>query len=76
MAIDFQLKGFNRKQHYDAIIEIQKMLPAFRQLILEYKGATTWIHIAFNINNNLMQALTIDAAINKTLKSGGYVLKE
>lgn len=75
MAIDFQLSGFNRKQHYDAIIEIQKMLPAYRQLILEYKGATTWIHIAFNINNNIMQALTIDAAINKTLKSGGYVLK-
>lgn len=79
MAIDFQLKGFSRKQHYDAIIEIQKMLPAFRQLILEYKGATTWIHIAFNVNNNLMQALTIDAAINKTLypkSGGGYVLKE
>jgi hypothetical protein len=76
MAIDFQLTGFNRKQHYDAVIEIQKLLPAFRQLILEYKGATTWIHIAFNINNNIMQALTIDAAINKTLKSGGYVLKE
>jgi GH24 family phage-related lysozyme (muramidase) len=77
MAIDFQLKGFSRKQHYDAIIEIQKMLPAFRQLILEYKGATTWIHIAFNINNNIMQALTIDAAINKTLQpSGSYILKE
>jgi len=76
MAIDFQLSGFNRKQHYDAVIEIQKLLPAFRQLILEYKGATTWIHVAFNINNNIMQALTIDAAINKTLKSGGYVLKE
>lgn len=75
-AIDFQLSGFNRKQHYDSIIEIQKMLPAFKQLILEYKGATTWIHISFDINNNKMQALTIDAAINKTLKSGGYVLKE
>jgi GH24 family phage-related lysozyme (muramidase) len=80
MAIDFILGGFNRKQHYDAIIEIQKMLPAFRQLILEYKGATTWIHIAFNINNNLMQALTIDAAKNETLRlasgKNGYVLKE
>ena len=78
MAIDFQLSGFNRKQHYESIIEIQKMLPAYKQLILEYKGATTWIHISFDINNNKMQALTIDAAINKELKlaSGrsGYVL--
>lgn len=74
MAIDFQLSGFDRKQHYESIIEIQKMLPAFKQLILEYKGATTWIHISFDTNANKMQALTIDAAVNKTLKSGGYVL--
>lgn len=73
-AVDFQLSGFNRKQHYEAVIAIQKALPAFKQLILEYKRDTTWIHVSFDINNNKMQALTIDAAVNKTLKSGGYVL--
>ena len=74
MAADIVLNGFDRKQHYDAIIQIQKELPAFGQLILEYKGSATWIHVSFNKNNNRMQCLTIDAATNKTLKSGGFLL--
>jgi GH24 family phage-related lysozyme (muramidase) len=74
MAVDIVINGFNRKQHYDAILQIQQELKAYGQLILEYKGDSTWIHVSFNKSNNRMQSLTIDAAINKTLKSGGFVL--
>jgi GH24 family phage-related lysozyme (muramidase) len=74
MAVDIVLNGFDREQHYDAIQMIQKDLKAFGQLILEYKGSNTWIHVSFNKKNNRMQCLTIDAARNKTLKSGGFML--
>lgn len=73
-AADIVLSGFTRKQHYDAIIAIQNMLPAFKQLILEYKGSTTWIHVSFKDGSNGNQCLTIDAAVNKTLSKGSFVL--
>lgn len=73
-AVDIQLNGFTRKQHYEAAIEIQQMLPAFKQLILEYKGGSTWLHISYREGKNTNQCLTIDAASNKTLASGRFVL--
>ena len=73
-AADIQLSGFSREQHYNAIIEIQKLLPAYRQLILEYKGSSTWIHVSFKEGDNKCQNLTIDAGINKTIGSGKFVL--
>jgi len=73
-AVDIILSGFSRKQHYEAIIEIQKLLPAYKQLILEYKGSSTWIHVAFKEGENSNQSLTIDAARNVVIKNGGFVL--
>lgn len=73
-AADIQLSGFSREQHYYAIIEIQKLLPAYRQLILEYKGSSTWIHVSFKESDNRCQNLTIDAAINKTIGNGKFIL--
>jgi GH24 family phage-related lysozyme (muramidase) len=73
-AADIQLSGFNRKQHFDAIVDIQKILPAFKQLIFEVKGTSTWIHISFKEGSNKNECLTIDAARNKTLSRGSFVL--
>lgn len=73
-AADIQFDGFSRKQHFEAIIEIQKLIPAFKQLILEYKGSSTWIHVSFDSNNNKMQCLTMDAAKNTVLSSGSFLL--
>lgn len=74
-AADIQLSGFDREMHYRAIIEIQKILPAYKQLILEYKGEKTWIHVSFLEGKNTNQQLTIDAAINKTIARDKFVLK-
>ena len=73
-AADIQFTGFTREDYFRAIQEIQKLIPAFRQLILEYRGNTTWIHVAFNKNDNKMQCLTMDAAKNKVLASGKFIL--
>ena len=73
-AVDIQFPGFTRRQYYDAVQDIQKFVPTFKQLILEYKGSSTWIHISYRDGKNSNQCLTIDAASNKTLKSGGFVL--
>jgi hypothetical protein len=73
-AVDFQINGFNRRQHFEAIQQIEKELKAYGQLILEYKGDATWIHVSFNKNNNRMQSLTMDASVNRVLKSDGFVL--
>lgn len=73
-AADIQFSGFNRNKYYEVVQEIQSMLPAYRQIILEYKGDKTWIHISFKKTDNKMQCLTMDAARNKVIKSGGFVL--
>lgn len=73
-AADIVLSGFDRKQHYQAIIAIQKLLPSFKQLILEYRGGSTWIHVSYKEGQNKNQCLTIDAAANKTLSSGSFTL--
>ena len=73
-AVDIQFPGFTRKQYYEAVQEIQKIVPTFKQLILEYKGSSTWIHISYREGRNTNQCLTIDAASNRTLKSNGFVL--
>lgn len=73
-AVDIQLNGFTRKQYYEAAIDIQKMLPAYKQIILEYKGSATWLHISYREGRNSNQCLTIDAAANRTLASDRFVL--
>lgn len=73
-AADIQFTGFTREEYFRAVQEIQRIVPAFRQLILEYRGSTTWIHISFNENDNRMQCLTMDAASNRVLSRNGFVL--
>lgn len=72
-AADIHLSGFDREAHFRAIQEIQRMLPAFRQLILKYRGpSSTWIHLSFNRNDNRMQSLTI--ANGRTVSGNSFVL--
>jgi GH24 family phage-related lysozyme (muramidase) len=60
-AVDLILTGFTRKQHYEAAIELQKSLPAYNQIILEYKGKTAvWIHISYKTNGNKSDAFTMN----------------
>jgi GH24 family phage-related lysozyme (muramidase)/uncharacterized protein YcbK (DUF882 family) len=61
-AADIVIGGYDRAQHYAAVQEIAKILPAYTQLILEYRGTSTiWIHVAFNEKRGLrMQKLTIN----------------
>jgi GH24 family phage-related lysozyme (muramidase) len=73
-AADIQFTGFDRNKYYEVAQDIQQLVPAYKQLILEYKGDTTWIHISFKKTNNSMQVLTMDASKNKVIKSGGFVL--
>lgn len=70
-AADIQFPGFTREQHYQAAIEIQKMTPAYKQIILEYKGAKTWIHVSYDEKENRNEVLTMDAAKNVSLKPKG-----
>ncbi len=74
-AADIQFSGFTREQTYKAAIEIQKMLPTFKQIILEYKGSSTWIHVSYQEGSNKNQSLTMDASSNKIIASGSFVLK-
>ena len=58
-AADIVIPGFNRQQHYEAIQEIQKLVP-YDQLILEYSGSTTvWIHVSFKYSGARKMAFTM-----------------
>lgn len=70
-AADIQFPGFTREQYYQAAIEIQKMTPAYKQIILEYKGAGTWIHVSYDEKENRNEVLTMDATKNVSLKPKG-----
>jgi GH24 family phage-related lysozyme (muramidase) len=75
-AADIQFGGYSRKQTYEAAQAIYALLGNFHQIILEYKGASTWIHISYRSTGNAKQALTIDASsgTNKTINRGGFTL--
>ena len=70
-AADIEFPGFTREQYYQAAIEIQKMTPAYKQIILEYKGAGTWIHVSYDEKENRNEVLTMDATKNVSLKPKG-----
>lgn len=58
-AADIQLNGFSKSQHYEAIQNIQKLVP-YDQLIMEYSGSHgVWIHISFKYEGNRKQHLTM-----------------
>lgn len=59
MAADIHLNGYTRQQYYDAVKEIQKLIP-YDQLILEYSGSQgVWIHVSFNPKGNRKQLFTM-----------------
>jgi len=58
-AVDIVISGFNRKKHYEAIQQIQQLVP-YDQLILEYDGSSTvWIHCSFKYSGNRKQHFTM-----------------
>lgn len=71
-AADIHLKGFNKQQHHDAVIALEKVLP-YDQLILEYLGATgNWIHVSFSFDKPRKQIFTLKN--HKTFNRGNFVL--
>lgn len=58
-AADIVISGFNRQKHYEAIQEIQKVIP-YDQLLLEYSGSSTvWIHVSYKAGGNRKQNFTM-----------------
>jgi GH24 family phage-related lysozyme (muramidase) len=58
-AVDIFIQGFSRKKHYEAIQQLQQILP-YDQLILEYDGSTTvWIHCSFKYSGARKQHFTM-----------------
>lgn len=58
-AVDIQLRGFSKKQVYDAIHRIAEIVP-YDQLILEYLGSNTiWIHYSVVYSGNRRQTFTM-----------------
>lgn len=58
-AADIVIQGFDRQKHYEAILEIQKVVP-YDQLLLEYSGANTvWIHVSYSSKGNRKQNFTM-----------------
>jgi hypothetical protein len=78
-AVDIQFSGFNRKQTYEAAKAIQKALPDYDQMLLEYSGNSMWIHISFKCpkaGGNRRQTMTIDVLNKKNNRNGEFVLYE
>jgi hypothetical protein len=58
-AADIIIPGFNREKHYEAIQQIQQLVP-YDQLLLEYSGKTTvWIHVSFVYQTPRKMAFTM-----------------
>lgn len=57
-AADIVISGFNKAQMYEAVQEIQKIIP-YDQLILEYAGPDCWIHCSFKYSGNRKMAFTM-----------------
>jgi hypothetical protein len=78
-AVDIQFSGFNRKQTYEAAVAIQKALPDYDQMLLEYSGNSMWLHISFKcqgMGGNRREIRTIDVNNRKNNVNGKFVLYE
>jgi len=71
-AVDIVFNLFDEKETFDACIAIQKLLPAYNQIILEYRGPTIWIHISYKQRDNKMAHFTMRN--DKTHTRGAFVL--
>lgn len=52
-AADIVISGFDKSQHYQAALEIVKFMSAWTQVILESRGNSVWIHVAYNTDRGL-----------------------
>lgn len=78
-AVDLQFSGFDRKQTYEAVKEIEKTLPDYDQILLEYAGDKTWVHISYKdkeSGGNRREIKTIDVYDRKNNVNGEFVLYE
>ena len=72
-AIDIQIPRASRAEYLQIANKIAGVVKDYRQIILEYKGQSTWIHISYKVGDNKKQILTMDASRNKTIASGKFV---
>lgn len=76
-AVDIQFSGFSRRQTYEAAIEIQKLLPEYDQILLEYMNKSMWVHVSFrSAGGNRMQVKTIDVYKRSNSVNGAFKLYE
>lgn len=73
-AVDIQLTGGSKSEHYNLIQKIATKC-RYDQLILEYSinGRTAWIHCSYNKDNCRGQSLTINLC-NRKITNGKFVL--
>lgn len=58
-AADFVLPGYSRAEVFEAIKQIQQVIP-YDQLLLEYSGSTTvWVHVSLKRTSNRQMAFTM-----------------
>lgn len=70
-AVDIQLMGRDKKQHFDLVQELDKLIP-YDQLILEYRGQdSVWIHTGFRGEQNRKMAFTM---VNDQVHNKGFAL--
>jgi len=71
MAVDMQFPGKSKSEYYSIAKRITEILPAYDQVLLEYKNygsGMPWIHVSFNKNSNREMVLTLFN--NKTVHQG------
>lgn len=71
-AADIQIPGFSRKEYYEAAKKIQQLIP-FHQLLLEYNGSSTWIHVSYKTSGNAKTIFTMNNH-SRIGKIGEFVL--
>lgn len=70
-ACDIQLTTRNKRQHYELIQQLAKVVD-YDQLLLEYRGAySVWIHTGFRYGENRRQAFTM---VNDRKVTNGFTL--
>ncbi|CAB4126649.1 Protein Gp5, N-terminal OB-fold domain containing protein [uncultured Caudovirales phage] len=74
-AADLQFKGGSAKM-FEIAKELVTLLPAWNQIILEYDGKSTWIHVAFYYTGNKGDYFTMNhnEKYGGTYPKGGFIL--
>lgn len=74
-AADLQFKGGSAKM-FEIAKELVTLLPAWNQIILEYDGKSTWIHVAFYYTGNKGDYFTMNhnKKYGGTYPKGGFIL--